>query len=51
VVGRFAPLRFRRKNMVDHIFSLESELQNILEAAPKAIEILFCPFCKGAASF
>jgi hypothetical protein len=35
-VGRFASLRFRPKNMAHHIFQLESELQNIPEAAPKA---------------
>ena len=35
-VGRFAALRFRPKNMAHHIFQLESELQNIPEAAPKA---------------
>ena len=35
-VGRFASLRFRPKNTADHIFQLESELQNIPEAAPKA---------------
>jgi excinuclease UvrABC nuclease subunit len=35
-VGRFALLRFRQKNMSQHIFQLESELQNIPEAAPKA---------------
>ena len=35
-VGRFASLRFRPKNMSQHIFRLESELQNIPEAAPKA---------------
>jgi hypothetical protein len=29
-------LRFRPKNMAHHIFQLESELQNIPEAAPKA---------------
>src|SRR5271157_232818 len=34
--GRFASLRFRPKNMAHHIFRLESELQNIPEAAPKA---------------
>ena len=33
-VGRFAFLR--PKNMAHHIFHLESELQNIPEAAPKA---------------
>jgi DNA repair protein RadC len=35
-VGRFASLRFRPKNMAHHIFQLESELQNIPEAAPEA---------------
>jgi hypothetical protein len=35
-VGRFASLRFRPKNMAHHISQLESELQNIPEAAPKA---------------
>src|SRR5271166_459968 len=35
-VGRFASLRFRPKNMAHHIFQLESDLQNIPEAAPKA---------------
>src|SRR6202030_3620181 len=35
-VGRFASLRFRPKNMAHHIFQLETELQNIPEAAPKA---------------
>ena len=35
-MGRFALLRFRPKNMAHHIFQLESELQNIPEAAPKA---------------
>src|SRR5271166_6125466 len=35
-VGRFALLRFRPKNLAHHIFQLESELQNIPEAAPKA---------------
>jgi hypothetical protein len=35
-VGRFASLRFRSKNMAHHIFQLESELQNIPEAAPEA---------------
>src|ERR1700693_754387 len=35
-VGRFAALRFRPKNMAHHIFQLESELQNIPEAALKA---------------
>src|SRR5271157_591058 len=35
-VGRFASLRFRPKNMARHIFQLESELQNIPKAAPKA---------------
>src|SRR5271166_4823405 len=34
-VGRFASLRFRPKNMAHHIFQLESDLQNIPEAAPK----------------
>src|SRR5271166_5044279 len=34
-VGRFASLRFRPKNMAHHIFQLETELQNIPEAAPK----------------
>src|SRR6202521_5871422 len=35
-MGRFAALRFRpKKNMAHHIFQLESELQNIPEAAPK----------------
>ena len=32
----FASLRFRPKNMAHHIFQLESELQNIPEAAAKA---------------
>jgi hypothetical protein len=32
----FASLRFRPKNMAHHIFQLESELQNIPEAAPQA---------------
>jgi DNA repair protein RadC len=35
-VGRFASLRFRPKNMAHHIFQLESELQNIPEAAPSS---------------
>jgi hypothetical protein len=35
-VGRFASLRFRPKNMTHRISQLESELQNIPEAAPKA---------------
>jgi hypothetical protein len=35
-VGRFASLRFRPKNMAHHISQLESELQNIPEAAPEA---------------
>jgi hypothetical protein len=35
-VGRFAALRLRPKNMAHHISQLESELQNIPEAAPKA---------------
>ena len=35
-MGRFASLRFRPKNMAHHIFQLETELQNISEAAPKA---------------
>jgi hypothetical protein len=35
-VGRFASLRFRPKNMANHILQLEAELQNIPEAAPKA---------------
>jgi len=35
-VGRIASLRFRPKNMAHHISQLESELQNIPEAAPKA---------------
>ena len=35
-VGRFASLRFQPKNMAHHIFHLETELQNIPEAAPKA---------------
>jgi hypothetical protein len=35
-VGRFALLRFRPKNMAHHIFQLESELQNIPQAAPEA---------------
>jgi hypothetical protein len=35
-VGRFASLRFRPKNMAHHIFQSESELQNILEAAPSS---------------
>jgi hypothetical protein len=34
--GRFASLRFRPKNLARHIFQLESELQNIPEAAPRA---------------
>jgi len=34
--GRFAALRFRPKNMAHHISRLESELQNIPEAAPEA---------------
>jgi DNA repair protein RadC len=34
--GRFASLRFRPKNMAQHIFQSENELQNIPEAAPKA---------------
>jgi hypothetical protein len=35
-VGRFASLRFRPKNMAHHIFQLETELQNIPEAAPSS---------------
>jgi hypothetical protein len=35
-VRRFASLRFRPINMAHHIFQLETELQNIPEAAPKA---------------
>jgi hypothetical protein len=35
-VGRFALLRLRPKNMAHHVSQLESELQNIPEAAPKA---------------
>ena len=35
-MGRFASLRFRPKNMAHYIFQLETELQNIPEAAPKA---------------
>ena len=35
-VGRFASLRFRPKNMSQHIFQFESELQGPPEAAPKA---------------
>jgi hypothetical protein len=40
-VGRFALLRFGSKNMAHHIFQLESELQNIPEAAPEA-SLSFC---------
>src|SRR5208283_4926156 len=36
-VGRFASLRFRPKNMAHHIFQLETELQNIPEAAPSSL--------------
>src|SRR5271169_2627976 len=35
-VGLFASLRFRPKNMAHHIFQLETELQNIPEAAPSS---------------
>ena len=35
-MGRIASLRFRPKNMAHHIFQLETELQNIPEAAPGA---------------
>jgi hypothetical protein len=35
-VVRFASLRFQPKNMAYHLFQLESELQNIPEAAPEA---------------
>jgi hypothetical protein len=33
--GRFPSLRFRPKNMSQHIFQLESELQDILKPLPK----------------
>jgi len=35
-VGRFASLRFRPKNIAQHIFQLETELQNTPEAAPSS---------------